>query len=214
MYFSRITRALIVAAGVAVLILAVVLFTRHCTRSEQASGPSDEPTVAEETTSPTEDDESPAPSDGDESAPARESPSSASATPTDPEWSVGDPDGPENLPGDEGPAKAAPGDGKAASKRAKATVTALLDTKVKEKKWWPRVKKQMTPEAQEVWKYTDPERVPKAKVNGAVKVEAVSATDAEVTVPTSIGDWSLVLVRDDPKDKWLVSAMTPPEEGQ
>lgn len=39
-----------------------------------------------------------------------------------------------------------------------------------------------------------------------------SGTDAEITVPTTIGEFQLVLVRADPTDPWTVSYLEPPEE--
>ncbi|MCZ4327499.1 hypothetical protein [Brachybacterium paraconglomeratum] len=78
--------------------------------------------------------------------------------------------------------------------------------------WWPEFSKHLTPAAQEVWKYTDPRRVPSGAPEGSAEYGPVSATDAEVTVPTTIGDFQLVMVRAEAGDPWKVSYLEPPEE--
>lgn len=79
--------------------------------------------------------------------------------------------------------------------------------------WWPAFSKHLTPAAQEVWQYTDPRRVPSGAPKGSAEYGPVSATDAEATVPTTIGDLQLVMVRAEAGDPWKVSYMEPPAEG-
>ena len=100
-----------------------------------------------------------------------------------------------------------------AAKAATKTVEAFFHTKPK-KKWWKGYAKHLTPAARDVWKYTDPANVPKGKVRNEVEVAQISATDAEVTVHSSIGGFRLVLVRESRKDPWLASLVEPPQEAQ
>lgn len=173
-------------------IAAAVALTAGCT------GPTDSP-EEEPASSPAPSVEEPAPSDGNEGEPS--------------EWDVAPTDQAPLVRGDEGPAPAEAGDAEAAAKEAKATVEAFFATE-DEEKWWPTFSKHLTPAAQEVWKYTDPARVPEGKAQGTVTAGPVSATDAEMTVPSTLGEFQLVLVRDRPEDPWLVSAIEPPEEAQ
>jgi hypothetical protein len=148
-------------------------------------------------------------------APAETSDPSSEGQPSDGQtaWTVGPEDQAPLSHGDAGPAKAAKGDGAAASKAAVATVRDYLDTK-DTKKWWKRYGKHLTPAAKQVWKYTDPERIPSGKVQGDAEVTTVSATDAEVKVPSTLGTFHVVLVRKDSKDDWHASAVEPPQKGQ
>lgn len=115
------------------------------------------------------------------------------------------------LPGDEGPAEAGEGDAEDASNAAHDAVEAFLDTEDPEE-WWEQFSAHLTPAAQEVWRYTDPGRVPAGEVEGSAEYGQVSATDAEVTVPTTLGDFHLVMVRESAEDDWMVSYMELPEE--
>ena len=174
--------------------LAAALFMVGC------SGPTETPEAApsksEATESETVSESAPAPSDGGGSPP---------------EWDVVHEEGAPIAPGDEGWAEAAEGDAEAASTAAHSAVEAYFATDDPDA-WWPEFSTHLTPAAQEVWKYTDPRRVPSDAPEGSADYGPVSATDAEVTVPTTIGDFQLVMVRADAGDPWKVSYMEPPEE--
>lgn len=171
--------------------LAAALFLVGC--SEPAEPPEAGPSTTE---SETVSESAPAPSDGGES------PS---------EWDVAPEEGAPIAPGDEGPAEAAEGDAEEAGTAAHGAVEAYFATDDPEA-WWPEFSKHLTPAAQEVWQYTDPRQVPSGEPEGSAEYGPVSATDAEVTVPTTIGDFQLVMVRADPADDWKVSYLEPPEE--
>lgn len=174
--------------------VATALFVVGC------SGPAESPEASPSTSEATEPEvvsrSAPAPGDGGE-------PPS--------EWDVAPEEGAPIAPGDEGPAAAAEGDAEAAGMAAHGAVVAYFATDDPEA-WWPAFSMHLTPAAQEVWQYTDPRRVPSGAPKGSAEYGPVSATDAEVTVPTTIGDFQLVMVRAEAGDPWKVSYMEPPEE--
>ena len=157
------------------------------------SGPSEEP---ESTTS-----------DAPVTATSEPQESEESAT----EWDVAPSEEAPDVPGDEGPPDAEEGDAEEAATAAHAAVAAYFSTEDPEQ-WWPEFSKHLTPAAQEVWQYTDPRRVPAGAPEGKAVYGSVSGTDAEITVPTTIGDFQVVMVRADPADPWKVSYLEPPEE--
>lgn len=136
-------------------------------------------------------------------------PEEPEASPT--EWDVAPSEEAPNVPGDEGPPEAEEGDAEEAGTAAHAAVEAYFSTADPEE-WWTEFSKHLTPAAQEVWQYTDPRRVPAGAPEGSAEYGLVSATDAEITVPTTIGDFQLMMVRADPADEWKVSYLEPPEE--
>ena len=167
--------------------LAAALVAVGC--SGPAEPPETAPSTSEATESETVSESAPSPSDG-------------GGSPS--EWNVAPEEGAPIAPGDEGPAEAA-------GTAAHGAVEAYFATDDPEA-WWPAFSKHLTPAAQEVWQYTDPRRVPSGAPEGSAEYGPVSATDAEVTVPTTIGDFQLVMVRADAGDPWKVSYMEPPEE--
>lgn len=159
--------------------------------------------------------EEPPPSEAETSAveePAEEEPTGEEESEGQ-TWDVAPSEAAPLVRGDEGPPAAEDGDAEAAAQAGADAITAFFDVKDTEE-WWPQFSTHLTPAAQEVWQYTDPGRVPSGKVEGTVELGPVSATDAEVTVPSSIGDFHLVLVRETGDDPWKVSAIEPPEEAQ
>lgn len=145
-----------------------------------------------------------------------EAPVAATSEPEDPdaspiEWDVAPSEEAPGVPGDEGPPDAEEGDAEEAATAAHDAVVAYFSTDDPEQ-WWSNFSKHLTPAAQEVWKYTDPRRVPAGAPEGSAEYGLVSATDAEITIPTTIGDFQLVMVRSDPADQWKVSYLEPPEE--
>ena len=140
---------------------------------------------------------------------ATSEPIGSEASPT--EWDVAPREEAPAVPGDEGPPEAEEGDAEEAGAVAHAAVEAYFATDDPEA-WWPSFSQHLTPAAQEVWQYTDPRRVPAGEPSGSPDYGSVSGTDAEITVPTSIGDFQLVMVRADPADPWKVSFLEPPEE--
>lgn len=145
-----------------------------------------------------------------------QAPVSETSEPEDPEasldeWDVAPREEAPGLPGDEGPAEAEGGDAEEAATAARAAVEAYFATDEPDE-WWANFSSHLTPAAQNVWQYTDPRRVPAGAPEGNAEYGLVSATDAEITVPTTIGDFRLVMVRAEPADPWKVSYLEPAEE--
>lgn len=173
----------------AVPIAAVALLMVGC--SGPADVPEPEPTTSEARATTTS-----------EPAPPEESPT---------EWDVAPSDEAPPVPGDEGPPEAEEGDAEEAGTAAHAAVEAYFATDNPDQ-WWSNFSQHLTPAAQEVWQFTDPRRVPTGAPEGSAEYGLVSGTDAEITVPTTIGDFQLVMVRADSADPWKVSYLEPPEE--
>ncbi len=117
-------------------------------------------------------------------------------------------------PSDEGPPSAAPGDAESAKRFATDTITLLLDNSKDTETWWKAVGPRLTPEAQEIWKYTETRRIPDAEITGPARVLTVSGVDAEVEVPTTLGTWTVVLFRNQPTDGWKASAIEIPQDSR
>lgn len=116
-------------------------------------------------------------------------------------------------PSDLGPDDPGPGDEESAAEHAKATMQAFFATGKNTKQWWSDLKPYLTPSAQELWQWTEPRRIRRAEIQD-VDVPVLSATDAEVTVGTTAGDYTLVLFRTDAKKPWLTSAIETPQGEQ
>lgn len=145
-----------------------------------------------------------------------EAPATTTSVPVEPEesptgWDVAPSEEAPAVPGDEGPPEAEEGDAEEAGTAAHAAVAAYFATDVPDE-WWSNFSQHLTPAAQEVWQYADPRRVPAGAPEGSAEYGLVSGTDTEITVPTTIGDFQLVMVRADPVDPWKVSYLEPPEE--
>ena len=159
------------------------------------SGPAEEP--------------EPQPTTSDAPVTATNEPEDPEASPT--EWDAAPSEEAHGVPGDEGPPDAEEGDAEEAATAAHDAVEDYFSTDDPEQ-WWSDFSKHLTPAAQEVSQYTDPRRVPAGAPEDSAEYGLVSATDAEITVPTTIGDFQLVMVRSDPADQWKVSYLEPPEE--
>lgn len=144
-------------------------------------------------------------------APTTDSPSAA--PPAGQTWDVAPAGATPDGPGDLGPDEAQPQDAETAKTAATDVITALLAKERAPDQWWAELSMRLTPTAQETWRWTEPRRLPDAQITGTAEVDAISATDAEVLVPSTIGDYRVTLARDTPDDAWLASAIEPPTEG-
>lgn len=78
--------------------------------------------------------------------------------------------------------------------------------------WWAGVEPHLTPEAAQDYAYVLATNVPARQVTGApILVDDTSAYFAKVKVPTDVGDYVLVLIRESGDSPWLVSRFDPPE---
>lgn len=70
----------------------------------------------------------------------------------------------------------------------------------------------MTPQAQQAYRYTDPQNVPPTKVTGPAKLTPASkAQVARVSVPTDAGVYLVIVARTPDDPTWRVDRLMPPE---
>lgn len=144
-------------------------------------------------------------------APTTDSPSAAPTAGQT--WDVAPSGATPDGPGDLGPDAAQPQDAETAKTAATDVITALLAKERAPDQWWAELSVRLTPTAQETWRWTEPRRLPDAQLTEPAEVDTISATDAEVLVPTTIGAYRVTLARDAADGAWLASAIEPPAEG-
>jgi hypothetical protein len=105
-----------------------------------------------------------------------------------------------------------------ASTAAAATValeamTAFAQPAATPEAWWSQLAPFLTAAAQSAYAGTDPAQVPASTITGpAVPGASPSSYLATVTVPTDVGDYDVLLVRDGAGAPWLVERLTPPAD--
>ncbi|WP_299039848.1 hypothetical protein [uncultured Pseudokineococcus sp.] len=99
----------------------------------------------------------------------------------------------------------------AALEHAGAVMTAFARPDLDEQAWWAELAPLLTLSAQDAYSAVDPAQVPPRQVTGeAVLVDETSAWLARVEVPTDVGTYRLLLVREDGTSPWLAEQITPP----
>ncbi|WP_123812779.1 hypothetical protein [Myceligenerans xiligouense] len=99
----------------------------------------------------------------------------------------------------------------AARTTASAAVTAFSDVDQSADDWWKGLSPLLTPQAKAVYEDVDPRNVPVRQVTGPASVVDESSTLlTEVTVPTDVGDYTVMLVRADGGSPWLAEQIRPP----
>jgi len=99
----------------------------------------------------------------------------------------------------------------AAVEHAAAVMAAFARPEADERSWWAELAPLLTLSAQDAYAFVDPANVPARQVTGApVLVDESSAWLARVEVPTDVGTYDLLLVRDDGASPWLAEQITPP----
>lgn len=77
--------------------------------------------------------------------------------------------------------------------------------------WWRELQPLLSPAAVVAYTGTDPAEVPATQVTGdAVLTDDSSAYLARVDVPTDVGTYAVLLVREGGGEPWLVERITPP----
>ena len=115
-----------------------------------------------------------------------------------------DQDGPAE-PSAEAPSAA---DEDAVADQARATMTAFWDTSKPQDQWYEALAATMTPAGGEPFEYTLVENVEPATIEGDITVawdDPESATTATATVPSSAGEFTLLIIRDG--DRWLTDSI-------
>jgi hypothetical protein len=105
----------------------------------------------------------------------------------------------------------------AAAEAARATATAAVAAFARPaatpEQWWAALAPMLSPAARSAYAATDPANVPASTVTGpAGEARSSSAFLATVTVPTDAGVYTVLLVRDDTGDRWLVERFRPPPD--
>lgn len=101
----------------------------------------------------------------------------------------------------------------AAREAARATVTAFARAELEPEEWWAQLAPHLTLQAQPVYQDVDPRLVPVRAVTGEPTVtDESSALLAQVSVPTDVGDYTVLLVRSDGGAPWLAEQIRPPEQ--
>ncbi len=78
--------------------------------------------------------------------------------------------------------------------------------------WWAALEPLLSSEAQVDYAYVEPANIPAREVTAEPSVrEDTSAYIAHVTVPTDIGEYTVLLSRQDGNAPWLAERITPPE---
>ena len=119
----------------------------------------------------------------------------------------------EDDPEQDGPAEPsakAPSntDETAVADQARATMTAFWDTSKPQDQWYEALAATMTPAGGEPFEYTLVENVEPATIEGDITVawdDPESATTATATVPSSAGEFTLLIIRDG--DRWLTDSI-------
>lgn len=96
---------------------------------------------------------------------------------------------------------------------ARAALTAFLQRDLSYESWWAQLKPMLTQEAVFAYEYTDPQSVPATTITGEPLVSAApSATQMNVLIPTGVGQYLIVLYRENARAGWAVDRLTPPEQ--
>lgn len=96
---------------------------------------------------------------------------------------------------------------------AQAALTAFLRHDLPYDAWWAQLKPFLTQQAVFAYEYTDPSSIPTTAITGTPFVSASpSATQMNVLVPTGIGQYVVVLYRENKRAGWAVDRFTPPAQ--
>ena len=96
---------------------------------------------------------------------------------------------------------------------AQAALTAFLRRDLAYDAWWAQLKPYLTEQAVFAYEYTDPSSIPVTTITGTPLVSAApSATQMNVLVPTGVGQYVIVLYRENKSAGWAVDRFTPPAQ--
>lgn len=100
----------------------------------------------------------------------------------------------------------------AAETAAAAAMASFVRVDLTAEDWWNRLSEHLTADAASAYYGTDPLEVPARAVTGAPRWDgSTSAYLANVVVPTDVGDYRLLLVREGQGSPWLVQTIAPPD---
>lgn len=130
----------------------------------------------------------------------------AGARPTGPGDTQADLPGPAPAPTDDGASRAA------ATTVAAAAMASFVRVDLTAADWLSQLSTHLTADAGSAYYGTDPLEVPARAVTGPPRWDgSISAYLANIVVPTDVGDYRLLLVRDGQDSPWLVQTIMPPD---
>ena len=96
---------------------------------------------------------------------------------------------------------------------AQKALSVFLQRDLPYETWWAQLKPLLTEQAVVAYEYTDPTSVPATSISGTPMVSAApSATEMNVLVPTDVGQYLVVLYRQNTRAGWAVDRLTPPAQ--
>lgn len=100
----------------------------------------------------------------------------------------------------------------AAEMVAAAAMTSFVRVDLTAEDWLSQLSTHLTADAASAYYGTDPLEVPVRAITGPARWDgSTSAYLTNVVVPTEVGDYRLLLVRDGQGSPWLVQTITPPD---
>lgn len=100
----------------------------------------------------------------------------------------------------------------AAVEAAGAAMAAFARPDLEQDAWWSQLSPLLTPQARTDYAYVQSSVVPANRVSGPGTItDDTSAMVVHVAVPTDVGDYDVILTRQDGASPWLASRFTPPE---
>ena len=139
-------------------------------------------------------------------APTSSTPAPSSTAPSGPNDIDADLPAPPAPPTDDAPSRTA------AEQAAADTMVAFMQVDLDADDWLAGMSAHLTPAATADYLGTDPLEVPARQLTGPARYAgSTSAYLATVTVPTDVGDYQLLLVREGQGAPWLAETLTPPE---
>ena len=101
----------------------------------------------------------------------------------------------------------------AAVSTATAAMTAFARPDLSAQTWWAQLSPLLSGEAATAYQGVDPANIPAEEVTEPARLEQeTSAYLATVTVPTDVGDYTVLLARSGQGQPWLVERLVPPED--
>ena len=100
----------------------------------------------------------------------------------------------------------------AATAAAEESMRAFARPDLDQDSWWGQLEPLLSSEAQINYAYVDPANIPASHITAEPSLtEDASAHIAHVSVPTDIGEYTILLSRQDATAPWLAERITPPE---
>lgn len=102
---------------------------------------------------------------------------------------------------------------RSAQEAAVAVMEAFAHPEREHEEWWAELEPMLTDNAAEAYYYVEPAQIPVSEITG----EATIATDESayvhlLEVPTNVGTYEVLMIREGADDPWRAERLTPPRE--